>query len=171
MGDADELADVRWVRIQEVPRYIPDGLYSRVAKKLDHLARRGGMSRAVIGIVRKGSAVLMVRRRIGEGTLRWQFPGGSVEPGEPDTAGVEREVFEETGVSCKAISDLGEWRHPDTAMPISYWGCEYILGEPTVREPGVLDRVEWVEIGDILARITTELYPGVRRYLLGSTSG
>jgi 8-oxo-dGTP diphosphatase len=107
----------------------------------------------------------MVRRRIGEGDLRWQFPGGAPEPGESDSKAVEREVYEETGISCKATTALGEWRHPDTARPVSYWGCEYISGEVDIREPEVLDRVEWIRFSAVAELITTEVFPGVRNYL------
>ena len=35
---------------------------------------------------------------------RWCFPGGRIEPGETPEEAAVREVFEETGVKCKAVS-------------------------------------------------------------------
>lgn len=67
------------------------------------------MTVRVVGaaIVRDG-AVLAARRkpphRLAGG---WEFPGGKVEPGEPDAAAVVRECREELGVDVAAGARLG----------------------------------------------------------------
>ncbi len=35
------------------------------------------------GIITQNGAVLLVQRKVKEGSLSWQFPAGEVEPGEP----------------------------------------------------------------------------------------
>ena len=75
-----------------------------------------GTERAPIAaaIVVNDGQVLMVRRRVKEGELSWQFPAGEVEPGEsPDDAAV-RETSEETGLKVRATSQLGSRVHPNT---------------------------------------------------------
>jgi 8-oxo-dGTP diphosphatase len=40
------------------------------------------MNKIVIAIIEKDKKILLVRRKIKEGNLLWQFPGGRVEEGE-----------------------------------------------------------------------------------------
>lgn len=51
--------------------------------------------------------VLMVRRRISEGRLSWQFPAGAVEPGEAREEAAVRETLEETSHAVEALKPLG----------------------------------------------------------------
>lgn len=39
----------------------------------------------------------------------WDFPGGKLEEGEDPLTGIEREVFEETGLKVKALQILGTY--------------------------------------------------------------
>lgn len=56
---------------------------------------RPGIAAAIV--VHDGR-VLMVRRRVSEGQLSWQFPAGEVEPGEAREDAAVRETQEETGL-------------------------------------------------------------------------
>lgn len=53
-------------------------------------------------IVRRGDAVLLVRRAHPPYAGEWAIPGGKVRLGETLQAAAEREVFEETGVRIRA---------------------------------------------------------------------
>ena len=68
--------------------------------------------KVVLGIVVENNNTLIVRRKKGEGDLQWQFPGGEMELGENEVETIERELLEETGLSCKAIKQIGERCHP-----------------------------------------------------------
>ena len=47
--------------------------------------------------------VLLVRRRVKEGSLSWQFPGGEIEEGEAANDAAVRETREETGLEVKDV--------------------------------------------------------------------
>lgn len=53
----------------------------------------------VIGIVRRGSEILLVRESLGaDGEILWSLPGGGVEDGELMHEALRRELKEETGL-------------------------------------------------------------------------
>jgi 8-oxo-dGTP diphosphatase len=67
--------------------------------------------KVVIAVVQWDDRFLLVRRKMVEGRLAWNFPGGKIESGESELAAAEREVLEETGVQCQAVRKMGERRH------------------------------------------------------------
>lgn len=65
-------------------------------------------------VIVQGGRVLLVRRRVAEGALSWQFPAGKVEQGETREDAAVRETQEETGLTVAAVKLLGERIHPTT---------------------------------------------------------
>ncbi len=57
---------------------------------------------AVCGIVEIDNKILLVRHTYGTAKNRILLPGGYVKQGEIPTTAVEREIFEETTIVCKA---------------------------------------------------------------------
>lgn len=121
-----------------------------------------GISAAII--VDSGK-VLMVRRRVSEGELMWQFPAGQIEPGEAAVDAAVRETDEETGLTVKVIRLLGERVHPKTGRLMSYTACEPISGEAHVADDDELDAVAWVAHGEISEYVPYGLYGPVQEYL------
>jgi 8-oxo-dGTP diphosphatase len=121
-----------------------------------------GISAAII--VDSGR-VLMVRRRISEGELMWQFPAGAIEPGEVATEAAVRETSEETGLTVKAVRLLGERVHPKTGRLMSYTACEPISGEAHVADDEELDAVAWVAHSEITNYVPYGLFEPVQKYL------
>ncbi|SRR6266536_3363479 len=119
------------------------------------------LSRIVVGIVVRKTDVLLVRRRASEESLRWQFPGGEIEPGETPTAALEREVNEETGIVCTAFRCLGSRMHPVTRREVEYWLCTWQAGDPFVKDPEELDKAEWVRADEVEPRITGGVFQPV----------
>lgn len=70
-------------------------------------------------IVVQDGAVLMVRRRVAEGQLSWQFPAGEIEPGESPEQAAVRETLEEVAMNVTAQKLLGERVHPKTGRSMS----------------------------------------------------
>jgi 8-oxo-dGTP diphosphatase len=124
-----------------------------------------GISAAII--VDQGR-VLMVRRRISEGELMWQFPAGAIEPGETAEEAAVRETFEETGLTVEAVKLLGERVHPKSGRAMSYTACEALEGEAHVADADELDAVAWVAHGEIPEYVPYGLFEPVQDYLDGA---
>lgn len=123
---------------------------------------RPGISAAIV--VHEGR-VLMVRRRVKEGQLSWQFPGGEIEPGEsPDEAAV-RETHEETGLTVNAIKLLGERVHPKTQRRMSYTACDVLSGTAYVADTEELAEFAWCAHSEIPEYVPYGLYEPVQAYL------
>ncbi len=120
-----------------------------------------------VAVVVTGHRVLMVRRRKKEGLLQWQFPAGCIESSESELQAGAREVLEETGVHCRPRSVLGRRLHPDTGREVAYGVFDYVSGEASVRDPDELDAVEWMEPGRVSRVVTSNLFPGLKRFLQG----
>jgi 8-oxo-dGTP diphosphatase len=121
-----------------------------------------GISAAII--VSSGK-VLMVRRRISEGELMWQFPAGGIEPGEVAEDAAVRETAEETGLTVKAIRLLGERVHPKTGRLMSYTACEPISGEAHVADDDELDAITWAAHSELPGLVPYGLFEPVQEYL------
>lgn len=126
------------------------------------ITEKPGISAAIIV---DGGRVLMVRRRISEGELMWQFPAGAIEAGEVAEDAAVRETAEETGLTVKAIRLLGERIHPKTGRLMSYTACEPVSGLAHVADDDELDAVAWVSHGEIADYVPYGLFGPVQAYL------
>jgi 8-oxo-dGTP diphosphatase len=115
-------------------------------------------------IVSKGT-VLLIRRRVAEGELSWQFPAGKVEPGEDAEYAAVRETFEETGLTVGVVERLGERVHPATGRPRVYVGCEVLAGAAYVAAAEEVAEVEWCGRSSFAARVPHALHQPVQDYL------
>jgi 8-oxo-dGTP diphosphatase len=121
-----------------------------------------GISAAII--VQDGR-VLMIRRRIAEGELSWQFPAGAIEAGETPEEAAVRETVEETGLTVAAVKVLGDRVHPKTGRHMAYVACELIDGEARVADADELAEVVWAAHSDLPALVPYGLFEPVQAYL------
>lgn len=118
-------------------------------------------------IITDGNRVLMVRRRVKEGELSWQFPAGAIEAGESPEEAAVRETLEETGLKVEASSLIGQRVHPKTQREMSYTACRVIGGEAHVADEDELDAVAWVTLEEIPQYVPYGLFEPVQEYLDG----
>lgn len=124
-----------------------------------------GISAAIIV---DAGLVLMVRRRIAEGELMWQFPAGAIEDGETPEQAAVRETLEETGLTVEAAKLLGERVHPKTGRLMSYTACEVLNGYAIIGDPEEIAEVAWVAHGDLPTYVPYGLFEPVQEYLDGA---
>ncbi|MGW1539331.1 NUDIX hydrolase [Streptomyces sp. NPDC002309] len=130
--------------------------------------REGGQRPIAAAIVVHEGRVLMVRRRVSEGQLSWQFPAGEVEPGEVLEDAAVRETQEETGLTVAAVRLLGERVHPKTGRLMSYTACEVLGGTAYVADAEELAELAWVAHGEIPEYVPYGLFEPVQQYLDGT---
>jgi 8-oxo-dGTP diphosphatase len=116
-------------------------------------------------IITDGQRVLMVRRRVKEGELSWQFPAGGVEDGETAEQAAVRETLEETGLTVEAVRYLGDRVHPKSGKFMAYTACEVVSGTATVADDDELDQVAWVRHEEIPALVPYGLFEPVQDHL------
>lgn len=102
-------------------------------------------------VIEKDGRVLLARRAPGRrlGGL-WEFPGGSVEPGESPEAGLRRELREELDLCAEVGALLGSEDVPRTGagpdLRILFYSVTADTAGIALRDH---DRVEWVRVSDI----------------------
>jgi 8-oxo-dGTP diphosphatase len=116
-------------------------------------------------VIVSNGRVLLVRRRVEEGRLSWQFPAGKVEPGESDREAAVRETREEAGLAVRAVSSLGNRVHPDTGRRMFYVACEILAGKAHVADNDEIAEVAWCDRTVLRAYVPYPLYGPVQAFL------
>jgi len=116
-------------------------------------------------IIVANGRVLMVRRRVSEGQLSWQFPAGEVEPGETGEIAAVRETLEEVGLTVQADKMLGERVHPNTGRTMLYFACSVVEGEAHVADDDELDAVEWCDRAKVAEFVPYGLFGPVQEHV------
>lgn len=109
--------------------------------------------------------LLLVRRRVKEGSLSWQFPAGGIEDGEDPADAAVRETLEETGLVVKATKVLGERVHPNTGRTMIYVACDVVSGEAAVVDDDELDAVAWAGHAQLTDYVPYPFYEPVQAHL------
>lgn len=92
------------------------------------------MVQVVAAILERDGRVLICQRRPGEwGALKWEFPGGKVEPGESPEHAVTRELEEELGIRNARGEEIEryEYCYPDRPpIVLIFYRVRSYEGEP-----------------------------------------
>ena len=95
-------------------------------------------------IERDGSVLIAQRKRTGQHPLKWEFPGGKVEPGESPPQALCRELQEELAVHARIGDEVEryQFRYPgkDPILLIFYAVADF-EGEP---RNCVFEEIRWV---------------------------
>ena len=104
----------------------------------------------VAGIVINQNKILIGKRKdedIGGG--KWEFPGGKIEVGETNSEALERELYEELGISVKIGKELMNYEHmfKTTIYKISF--MEIIDYDGEIRN-NAHSEIKWVKFSNLL---------------------
>lgn len=106
----------------------------------------------VCAILVRNGRVLLARRPAGKHlALKWEFPGGKVEPEEPPVAALIREIREELGCEIEVIEPLPSSRHDYERGTIDLlpFVCR-LAGGSSEPHPHEHVAIDWVEPADLL---------------------
>lgn len=116
-------------------------------------------------VVVHDSKVLLVKRRIAEGKLSWQFPAGAIESGETPQAAAAREANEETGLTVEPERLLGERIHPNTGRRMLYVACAVLEGNASVVDDEELSDYVWSTLDQLPEYVPYGLFEPVQIHL------
>lgn len=116
-------------------------------------------------IIVKDRRVLLVQRRVKEGTLSWQFPAGAVEDGESPSEAAVRETREETGLNVIEVKVLGERVHPATGRTMIYVACDIVNGKARLADEDELADFVWLERDRLAEYVPYGFYRPVQQHL------
>lgn len=83
-------------------------------------------------VLDKNRIMLCQRRPEAHNGLKWEFPGGKLEPGEPPEAALARELREELDIQVRVgpIVDAVLHRYPDRTVLVLFYACAITAGTP-----------------------------------------
>jgi 8-oxo-dGTP diphosphatase len=92
------------------------------------------MLQVVAAIIERDGRILICRRKPEQShALKWEFPGGKVEPGETPEQGLTRELEEELGIRGAAGDEITryEYAYPGkNPILLIFFRVTAFLGEP-----------------------------------------
>ena len=101
------------------------------------------MLTVVAAVTEKDGKIMICQRRpeVHNG-LKWEFPGGKLEPGESPEEALARELREELAIEVQVgrIRDAVFYRYPDRDVLVLFYGCRLRAGEPRGRD---CNAIEW----------------------------
>lgn len=112
------------------------------------------MRTVVAAVIERSDRRLLIgqRRRSDTSALKWEFPGGKVEPGETPEAALARELREELGTTLRKWAPIGRVVHQYAETPeeleIVFFAAAISEGQLT---PRTFENVAWVlpkELGE-----------------------
>lgn len=102
------------------------------------------MMAVVAAVIRRGGGIMLCQRRPGaHNPLKWEFPGGKIEPGESPEAALARELMEELDIRVEVgrIVDAVCHRYADRDVLVLFYDCRIAEGEPRALD---CNAVAWV---------------------------
>ncbi len=100
----------------------------------------------VCAIIERDGLFLIARRREGRHLERkWEFPGGKAEPGESESAALERELHEELRVRVEILERLTPVEHiyPELSLRLIPFRCRIVEGTPMACDH---EELRWISI-------------------------
>ena len=103
------------------------------------------MKQVVAALINRGDKVLICQRsKIQPMALKWEFPGGKIEPGEAQAEALRRELEEELGISATIGDRVASVEHHykrGGAVELHFYCVERFDGE---LENKIFEQIRWV---------------------------
>ena len=93
----------------------------------------------VAAVIEREDRVLICQRKLGRHALKWEFPGGKVEPGESPQDALKRELLEELLIEVEIGEEIhrGTVRYGDgPEIHLLFFRVTQFSGEPVNTEFG-----------------------------------
>ena len=81
--------------------------------------------------------------------LKWEFPGGKIEPGEQPKDALKRELEEELGINADIGDEVAQIRHQyrrGGVVELRFYEVREFKGE---LENKIFKEIRWSELGDL----------------------
>lgn len=107
------------------------------------------MKEVAVGIIiRDGSILVCQRSRTARYALKWEFPGGKLEPGELPAHALARELHEELSIDAIVGKEFHrqEWSYPDDTFRVHYFLIPSFQGVPA---NNVFEQIRWVSLPEL----------------------
>lgn len=102
------------------------------------------------GLILRGGEVLICQRKAGSAMgLKWEFPGGKIEPGESAEEALKRELDEELGIAAEVGERIAHVRHNyrnGGAVDLQFFVVNQFAGE---MENRVFEDMRWAALKDL----------------------
>lgn len=100
----------------------------------------------VAAVMERDGRILVCRRQAhDQHPLKWEFPGGKVEPGEMPAAALARELEEELGIGAAIGAEIAryEFCYPGKKpIQLMFFRVAHVNGEPENR---IFSEIRWEE--------------------------
>ncbi len=108
------------------------------------MSPRGPHLQVICALIEEGGRVLVAQRAATQSLpLKWEFPGGKIEPGETQTDALVREIREELGIEIEVGESLRSTTHayPEFSLTLHSRLCRIRSGIPVTHEHV---KIEWL---------------------------
>jgi len=111
-----------------------------------HVEPEGSRVKQVVAalIVRRDKLLICQRTKYQPMALKWEFPGGKIEPGEQEAAALRRELEEELGISATIGEKVASVEHhykKGGAVQLHFYRVRDYQGE---MENRIFEQIRWV---------------------------
>ena len=104
----------------------------------------------VAGLILRGDEVLICQRRPDQAmALKWEFPGGKMEPGEGPEEALVRELDEELGIKATIGTRVAHVRHAyrnGSSVDLQFFAVHRFEGEITNH---IFNELRWCNLRDL----------------------
>jgi len=100
-------------------------------------------------ILRNRKILICQRTRHQPMPLKWEFPGGKIEPGEHPTAALRRELDEELGIQARIGDEVARIQHRyprGGSVELRFFVVHEFEGEP---ENHIFRDIQWVALAQL----------------------